>query len=187
MKASLLAAALLGMGLLSGAASAQQAVPETKKIGDFTVRCFPVKSVAPCDMFQERVNKDNGQRMVSFSLAYMPSGGRYILQLTVPLGISIEKGVVVAGGSYASPPLPYRRCDTSACFVEVLAPRELLDQFAKLGGNAEIRVVPDGAAKPVPFPFSFDGFSAALDDMMNSNKTRATAPDAVQTPAAPAK
>jgi len=174
--------AALVLGLLTGAAAAQQAAPESKRIGDFAVRCFPVKSVAPCDLFEEQVNRDSGQRVVSFSLAFMPSGGRYILQLTVPLGISIEKGVVVAGGSYASPPLPYRRCDTSACYVEVALPKDMVDSFARLGSKAEIRVVPDGADKAVGLPFSFDGFSAAHDEMVASNKAKATPPD--QIPAA---
>ncbi len=169
--------AALVLGLLTGAAAAQQAAPESKRIGDFAVRCFPVKSVAPCDVFEEQVNRDNGQRVVSFSLAYMPSGNRYILQLTVPLGISIEKGVVVAAGSYASPALPYRRCDASACYVEAALPKDMVDNFARLGGKAEIRVVPDGADKAVGLPFSFDGFSAAHDEMVASNKAKATAPD----------
>ncbi|MBV9549388.1 MAG: invasion associated locus B family protein [Alphaproteobacteria bacterium] len=187
MKAKLFAPVLFGCGLLAGTAAAQQVAPETKRIGDFTVRCFAVKSVAPCDMFEEQINRDNGQRVVSFSLAYMPSGGRYILQITVPLGIAIDKGVVVAGGTYTSPPLPYRRCDTSACFVEVALPKDLIDNFAKLGAKAEIRVVPDGQTKPVPFPFSFDGFSAAHDDMVASNKAKAVSPEALQAQAPPAK
>lgn len=192
MKAFLPAAAA-GLCLLAGAAAAQQATPETRQIGDFTMRCFPVKSVAPCDIFQERSNKDTGQRVVSFSLAFMPSGSRYILQVTVPLGISIEKGVVVTGGSYTSPSLPYRRCDTTACYVEVAVQRNLIDEFAKLGA-AQIRVVPDGVAKPVDLPFSFNGFTAALDAMMAANRTRATSPEELQAqapaagaPAAPAQ
>ncbi len=182
MKAFFPAAILLG--LLTVSAAAQQVTPETKRIGDFAVRCFPVKSIAPCDIFEEQVNRDTGQRVVSFSLAFTPSGGRYILQVTVPLAISIEKGVVVAGGSYTSPPLPYRRCDTNACFVEVEIRKDLVDSFARLG-KAEIRVVPDGSAKVVALPFSFDGFSAALDEMMASNRAKALSPEQLQ--AAPAK
>ena len=186
MKALLPAAAFLG--LLSVSAAAQQVTPESKRIGDFAVRCFPVKSVAPCDMFEEQVNRDTGQRAVSFSLAFMPAGSRYILQLSVPLAISIEKGVVVAGASYTSPVLPYRRCDASACFVEAAIPKDMVDSFARLGSKSEIRVVPDGSDKSVALPFSFDGFTAALDEMMASNKAKATSPDQLQAPAAaPAK
>jgi len=184
----LLSAAALGLTLLCGAAAAQQTAPEVKRIGDFAVRCFAVKSVAPCDMYEDRVNKNTGQRVLSMSLAYMPSGNRYILQLTVPLGVMIEKGVVVTGGSYTSPALPFRRCDQSGCYVEAAVAKDLVDQFAKLGSDAKLRVVPDGGdGKPFELPFSFDGFSAAHDEMVASNKAKAVSEAAAQAAAAPAK
>lgn len=170
---TLLAAAAL-VSSLCGPAQAQQPTPEVKRIGDFTVRCFPVKSVAPCDLYEDRVNKETGQRVLSFSLAYMPAGNRYVLQVTVPLGISLEKGAVVTGGSYTSPVLPFRRCDQGGCYVEAAVGKDLVDQFAKLGNDAKIRVVPDGNAQPFDFPFSFDGFSSAHDEMVTSNKAKAS-------------
>jgi invasion protein IalB len=190
---SLFTATALAFGLLGGAAIAQQAQPEVKRIGDFVVRCFPVKSVAPCDMYEDRANKETGQRVLTFSLAYMPSGNRYILQISVPLGVSIEKGVVVAGGSYTSPPLQFRRCDQAGCYVEVEVNKDLLDNFAKLGKDVKIRVYPDGTAKAFDLPLSFDGFSAAHDDMVASNKAKAAtaaelqAAAQAQQQAAPAK
>src|SRR5262249_354273 len=44
---------------LSGAALAQQAPetgarPEVKQVGDWAVRCFPIQSPSPCDVFQEQ-------------------------------------------------------------------------------------------------------------------------------------
>jgi invasion protein IalB len=181
MKASsLIAATVLALGLLGSAAIAQPAQPDVKHIGDFVVRCFPVKSVAPCDMYEDRANRDTGQRVLTFSLAYMPSGNRYILQISVPLGVSIEKGVVVAGGSYTSQPLQFRRCDQSGCYVEVAVNKELLDNFAKLGKDVKIRVYPDGVDKAFDLPLSFDGFSAAHDDMVASNKAKAATAEELQ-------
>jgi len=171
----LLACAAFGLGLMTAAAVAQQALqPDVKRIGDFSVRCYPVKSVAPCDLYEDRVNKENGQRVLSFSLAYMPSGGRYILAISVPLGVSIEKGVVITGAAYTSPPLPFRRCDAGGCYVEAAVPKDLVDQLAKLGNDAKIRVIPEGG-QTFDFPFSFDGFTAAHDEMVSSNKAKATA------------
>lgn len=181
----LLSVAALGLTLFCGAAAAQQPTPapEVKRIGDFAVRCFPVKSVAPCDLYEDRVNKDTGQRVLAMSLAYMPSQNRYVLQLTVPLGVMIEKGVVVTGAAFTSPPLPFRRCDQAGCYVEAPVTKELIDQFAKLGSDAKLRVVPDGGdGKPFELPFSFDGFSSAHDEMVASNKAKA-----VNEAAAPAK
>lgn len=179
----LLASAAFAFALSGTAAFAQTAQtgqPDVKRIGDFVVRCFPVKSVAPCDMYQERANKETGQRVLTFSLAYMPSGNRYILQVSVPLGVSIEKGVVITGGSYTSPALPFRRCDQAGCYVEAAVNKDLLDNFAKLGSDVKIRVVPDGGGKAFDFPFSFDGFSAAHDDMVASNKAKAATAEELQ-------
>jgi len=177
---TLLASAALGFSLLAGAAAAQQApVPEVKRIGDFAVRCYPVKSVAPCDLYEDRVNKESSQRVVSFSLAYMPSGNRYILAVSVPLGVSIEKGLIITGTGYTSPPLPFRRCDGGGCDVEAAVPKDLVDQFAKLGNDAKIRVTPD-SGQVFDFPFSFDGFTAAHDEMVASNKAKAISPEALQ-------
>ena len=180
MKATtLLASAVLALGLTAGAAAAQQGAPETKTIGAFQVRCFAIKSVAPCDLYEDRVDKQTGQRVVSLSLAYMPSGNRYILQVTVPLGISLEKGIVITGGGFTSPTLPVRRCDQTGCFVEAPVAKELVDALAKAGSDAKIRVVPEG--RPVfDFPFSFDGFTAAHDDMVASNRAKAVTPQELQ-------
>jgi invasion protein IalB len=180
MKATtLLASAVLALGLSAGAAAAQQSPPETKRIGAFQVRCFAIKSMAPCDLYEDRVDNQTGQRVVSFSLAYVPSGNRYILQVAVPLGISLEKGVVITGGGFTSPTLPVRRCDQTGCFVEAPVAKELIDALAKAGSDAKIRVVPDG--RPAfDFPFSFDGFTAAHDDMVASNKAKAISPQELQ-------
>ena len=177
---TILASAGLAFGLMTGAASAQQqSPPEVKRIGAFAVRCFAIKSVAPCDLYEDRVNNQSGQRVVSFSLAYVPSGNRYILQVAVPLGISLEKGVVITGGGFTSPTLPVRRCDQTGCFVEAPVAKELIDALAKAGSDAKIRVVPDG--RPAfDFPFSFDGFTAAHDDMVASNKAKAISPQELQ-------
>jgi len=174
-----LASALLVSGMMAGAATAQQAAPDVKRIGAFQVRCFPIKSVAPCDLYEAGMNEQSGQRVVSLSLAFMPSGGRYILQVTVPLGVSIEKGVVITGSGFTSPALPFRRCDQTGCFVEAPVGKDLVDALAKLGADAKIRVTPEGQ-KDFEFPFSFDGFSSAHDDMVASNKAKAVTPEQLQ-------
>jgi invasion protein IalB len=179
---NLLACAAFGLTLLTGAALAQQAAapqPEVKRIGDFSVRCYPVKSVAPCDLYEDRVNKETNQRVVSFSLAYMPAGNRYILAVSVPLGVAIEKGLIITGAGYTSPALPFRRCDGGGCYVELAVPKDLVDQFAKLGSDVKIRVTPD-SGKVFDFPFSFDGFTAAHDEMVASNKAKGMSAEALQ-------
>jgi invasion protein IalB len=178
MKRVLPFAALLFLAL---PALAQTGTPEVKRIGDFTVRCFPIRSVSPCDMYEERGNKDTGRRVLSMSIAYMPSASRYVMQITVPLGVDIAKGVVINAGSFTSPVMPYRRCDQTGCYVEATIGKDLIDAFAKAGSDAKVKVVADGG-KAFDFPFSFDGFAAAHDDMVAQNKAKATAPDQAAPP-----
>jgi len=157
-----------------GASAAPASGP--KRYGEFYVRCATTKSVAPCDLYQERANKETGQRVIGFSVGYMPSASRYIIQVVVPLGIDVAKGVVIADGNNSTPVMPYRRCDPAGCYVEAAVDKSLLDLFAKMGRDAKIKVAGyDGSStgKPFAFTFSFEGFSEGLGEMVAENKTRA--------------
>src|SRR5882672_10135794 len=68
--------------------------------GDWAVRCAltTVKSPAPCDVIQLTVNQDTKQRIMSFSLAYVPSRDAYAMQVIVPTGVALAKGMTVASG-----------------------------------------------------------------------------------------
>lgn len=156
------------------AATASAAAP--RRFGEFIVRCAPVKSVAPCDLYEERGDKNTGQRVIGFSIGFMPSASRYIMQVAVPLGVDISKGLIITDGKFTSPALPYRRCDRTGCFSEVAIDKPLIDAFSKMGSDAKIKVTADGG-KIYDFTFSFDGFSAAQDDMVAQNRAKATTPD----------
>jgi invasion protein IalB len=147
-----------------------------RQFGEFIVRCAQGKSVAPCDLYEERGDKNTGQRLIGFSIGYMPSTSHYIMQIAVPLGVSLDRGVIVSGGSFNSPKLPYRRCDQGGCYVETIIDKSLIDAFAKLGDDAKVKVAADGG-KIYDFTFSFKGFSAAHDDMVAQNKAKAVSPD----------
>jgi len=147
-----------------------------KHYGDFIVRCATAKSVAPCDMYEERGNKQTGQRLIGFSIGYMPSASRYIMQLAVPLGVAIDKGVTITSGALTSPAMPYRRCDQAGCYVEAPIDKSLIDVFTKMGSDARVKVTADGG-KVYSYTFSFDGFSPAHDDMVSENKAKAAPPD----------
>src|SRR5712671_2867461 len=116
MKSTLVGAAL-GVLFFSGAALAQQPAPdapgrpETKTVEDWIVRCFPIQSPSPCDMFQEQDAQQTHQRVLSLSIAFVPSLDRHALQVSVPLDISIPKGLTIQAEGYTSPVLKYRRCD----------------------------------------------------------------------------
>jgi invasion protein IalB len=171
-----LAAAFAGLMLACGAASAQQAAPpgrpDVKTVGDWQVRCFPVNNSNPCDMFQEMANKDSRQRILSISVAFNPSLDRHLLQITVPLDISIQKGLTIQSDSYTSPVLKYRMCTREGCFVQMAADNAMIEALAKSGPEAKLNIVGDNG-KSYGLQFSLKGFAAAHDDMVAQARAKA--------------
>jgi len=186
---SVLKGAVLGVLLACGAAQAQEAGagapparPDVKTVEDWMVRCFPIQSPSPCDMFQEQDSQQARQRVLSLSLAYVPSLDRHALQVSVPLDVSIPKGLTIQTDSFTSPVLKYRRCDRNGCYVEQAVDNGLIQSLAKSSGTAKINIVADNG-KSYGLTFSLKGFAAAHDDMVAQAKAKAKAVEK----AAPAK
>ena len=156
--------------------------PEIKQVGDWAVRCYPMQSASPCDIFQQQNQKDSQQRILALSLAYVPNLDKHAIQIAVPLGISIPKGAIIHTASYSSPALAYRRCDRAGCYVEMLVDNAMVDQLAHGGDSAMVKITADDG-KSYDLKFSLNGFSAAHDSMAEQAKQKAKAPP----PAAPAK
>ena len=135
----------LGLLSLTSAAVADDTPPanngpvqpsETKPYGDWTVRCYPVKSPSPCDMFELLANKQTQQRVLSVSIAYVPGRDSHVIQIAVPLGVSIPRGLILTSDTYTSPALKYRRCDRGGCYVEMLMPNDSVNALAGAGTSA---------------------------------------------------
>lgn len=193
--ASAVAGAVFAVALSAGPVLAQgqgqvAGKPEQKQFDDWQVRCFPVQSPSPCDMFQELLNQQRNQRILAMSIAYVPSMDRYALQVTVPLGISIPKGLTIQTDSFTSPTLKYRRCDRDGCYVETGVDKTLIEGIAKSSpdGKAKVNIVVDNG-KSYGLTFFLKGFAAAHDDMVNEARAKAkavTPPANGAAPAAPA-
>jgi invasion protein IalB len=178
-----LAGILAGLLLAGGAASAQQPPPssnsapqmDVKTIGDWKVRCFGVQNPNPCDQFWEQVDPRSGQRVVAVSIAYVPSMDRHLMQVTVPLGILIPKGLTIQTDSYTSPVMHYRMCSRDGCFVQLAVDNGLIESLAKSSTDAKVNIVGDNG-KPYGLPVSLKGFSGAHDEMVSEAKAKAKAP-----------
>lgn len=165
----------------------QQAAPApndnvalTENFGDWTVRCFKIKGAAPCDVLQLAANKDTKQRVLSLSIAYVPSRDSYGMQIIVPLGIALAKGVTLEAGDKTLTSIKYTRCERDGCYVEVLAPDTTLAEMANMP-KTTLNIFGYGKTEAAKLPLSLNGFGTALNRMKQLARERAVTPPA-QTP-----
>jgi invasion protein IalB len=156
-------------------------VTDNKPIGDWTVRCFSVTSASPCDMYEELQDKNSHQRVLGFSIAYVPKDDKHVVDIAVPLGVSIAAGATIKTDNYTSPRLGFRRCDGQGCYVEGLMPNDMIAAIAKSGPNATVNIMADDG-KSFALPLSLNGFASAHDAMTQLAKQKAK-----DVPAAPAE
>ena len=182
MMKSLLPAICAGLLLSVGGAMAQQAGaptdpgrPDVKPVGDWFVRCFPIESPSPCDMFQQLDSQTTKQRVLSISLAYVPSIDRHALQIMVPLEIAIPKGVTLQTDTFKSPVLKYRRCDRNGCYVEMPVENSFVESLSRSSGEGgKVNIVADNG-KSYALNFFLKGFPAAHDEMVSQARAKAKA------------
>jgi invasion protein IalB len=158
----------------AAAAAAAQQFSINQNVGDWVVRCVltSVKSPAPCEVLQSTVNKDTQQSISSMSIAYVPSRETYAMQIVVPTGVALAKGLTLA------PPLnavKFTRCERDGCYVEMLIDNAAITSLAGAGKGATIGVVGYGRANEIKLPVSLTGFPEAMDRMKTFARERAVA------------
>jgi len=174
---SMLMFALPASGQTATGGQAQQPLTanESKNVGDWLVRCFPVKSPTPCDMLYILAIKNTGQVMLSMRIADVPSKDRHVMIIGVPLGVSFAKGIVVTTDGGATAPLLFQRCDREGCYVQTMLDDNSMDSLAKsTAANTAIKFAGyNGKAFSLPFPLN--GFAEARDTMDQLAKGRVAA------------
>ena len=141
----------------------EPAPTDVKSFGDWTVRCFPVKSPAPCDLLQATVDKATGRRIISTSIAYAPELNRYLAKIIVPLGVKIAAGISITSDKYKSRALTITRCENDGCYVEDQLDAALVEKLT--GGKTAGAVVTLLSGSHVTLPLSLRGFSDAAAEM----------------------
>lgn len=158
-------------------AQAQSAPPKpdvTKQYGDWLVRCYPVSSPSPCDMFELLAQKKTGNRVMSMSFAFAPKENRYVVQIAVPLGVALKTGLTIKAGTYSSPTLRFRRCDRGGCYVEGVTNSAMVDALSQGTGQAKATIASD-EGRTLDVAFSLTGFGEARNAMAELAKQRAVA------------
>ncbi len=140
--------------------AAQEPAPtDVKTFGDWVVRCFPIKSLAQCDMFQATFDKTTQRRIVSTSIAYAPSLNGYVAKVVVPLGVQIAAGATVTADKYKSGTLVFARCENDGCYIEGPLDTALVEKL--IGGKSASITVTSLSGSHVALPLSLRGFSDA--------------------------
>jgi invasion protein IalB len=155
-------------------APAAQQFSINQNVGDWVVRCVQagVKSPAPCEVLQSTVNKDNKQRISSLSIAYVPSRDTYAMQIVVPTGVSLAKGLAL-GPTLKG--IKFTRCERDGCYVETLIDNAGVTSLSGAGKATTIGVVGYGKDTEIKLPVSLTGFPEAMDRMKTFAKDRAVA------------
>jgi invasion protein IalB len=144
-------------------------------VGDWAVRCAQttVKSPAPCDVIQLTVNQDSKARIMSFSLAYLPSRDTYAMQVIVPTGVALTRGLIVSAGNVALQGVKFTRCERDGCYVEALIDAAAVNALSAAGAMTSVTVVGYGQSNQVNLPISLNGFADALNRMRTLARERA--------------
>jgi invasion protein IalB len=152
-----------------------------KTFSGWDVRCYPVQTPAPCDMWEAIAFKKGGALAVSVSIVYVPSRNEHLLQFVVPLGIDLPKGAKLVAGSYTSEMWHYHHCDRIGCYVIVPQGNAIVDAL-KGQPDMKVRVV-QFHGKSFDLNVPLKGFDEAHDAMVELARQKATtkaapAPDA---------
>jgi invasion protein IalB len=145
-----------------------------QSVGDWVVRCVQttVKSPAPCEVMQTTVNKDTKLRISAFSVAFVPSRDAYAIQIVVPTGVALAKGLQLGTALNGA---KFDRCERDGCYVEMLLDNASIASLSGAGKATTIGVVGYGQANEIKLPVSLNGFPEALDRMKGYAKDRAVA------------
>lgn len=147
----------------------------TEDHGSWQVQCFgAVASGARCQIAARVATGNGAQTVLVFALAPAGDGDAFDVQIALPLGFAIGKGVELAiGGDYQAN-IDVSRCTAQGCLIEGRATPQLITAMRR-GRDVGFKVrTPDDQV--VQIPLSLQGFTAALERLAAE-----PTPDAVPT------
>lgn len=166
---------------VSGAAQPVVGAPAGPKVDatvvdDWRVECYdPPVNGLKCQMLQQLVEREQNKVVLITSLAYLPSSQATQIQIVLPLGFLLKRGVELEAGGYTSTVAP-DRCTAQGCIVEGVAAPELIAAFRR-AKDARVSIVADNG-QTVRVPFSLMGFTKAYDMVEQRNREAVAANEA---------
>ncbi len=168
----LAAAAPSPSGAAAPSTPAQTSNQGIENFGDWDVRCFPVKSASPCEAIYLAVEKRTHQRVTGLTVVYAPAQDRYVMQVAVPLGVSIADGLVIQTSTFTTAKLPFRRCDEGGCYIETAINTKMIDALKGASASEALLAIVWADGKKATLPFSLKGFGDAVAEMVKLARDR---------------
>jgi invasion protein IalB len=140
--------------------AAAPAAPVTQ-FGDWYLRCFEARGGPACNVTHSIILKESRKQVLLLSLAYSPERAQYAMEVLVPLGVDVRRGIDITVGDIAAKSVPVTRCELSGCVVDAI----LGDELVKAMRSAHSGKVTLGgiAAQDASIEFSLSGFEQADD------------------------
>jgi hypothetical protein len=110
---------------------------------------------------------------MSFSLAFVPSRDTYAMQVIVPTGVALQRGMTLALGEQALNGVKFTRCERDGCYVEALVDAATVTALSATGATTNVTVVGYGQTNDVSLPISLNGFGDAMNRMRTLARERA--------------
>jgi invasion protein IalB len=149
----------------------------SEMIGDWTVRCFRIQTIAPCDILQVASQQETQRRVLLVSIAYVPSQNVYWAQVVVPLAVALSKGMTIPAGDATLNAMRFTRCERDGCYVEQQLPDAAIQALRGMESTT-INIVAYGNEQAANLPLSLNGFGQAIDRLRTEARQRATNPPA---------
>jgi invasion protein IalB len=145
---------------------------EVKAVGDWSLECFkPAFDEGACQIVHRVVSGQGSQVVLVFSLAASAADVPANVQIALPLGLALSRGVQVLIGSEYQNHVPLSRCTPQGCLIEGTLTSALLAAMRK--ERAGMMTVTDERGEAIKLPFSLIGFSDAYTQMIAENSASA--------------
>ena len=125
-----------------------------------------------CEMIQDVVDNESHQELVRIAIGKLPDG-KPIMDLTMPLGVSLEKDVGLVLGTEPARTVKYRTCLAQGCIADFPLD-DKLQASLNAGKDGNILITGLASDKPIAIPLSLKGYSAAKRVYENGEAKRSS-------------
>ena len=157
-------AALLLVASLLGGSGSLFAADKPKNFKNWVRSCTDVQGGKRqiCTLIQHLNMKDSGRRILSVNIQKLPQG-KASVTLSLPLGVDLLQGAVVAVDKLKPFKVPFRVCLNNGCHITLTGDAKWLESVKK--GNQMMVTFANRQGKRFSIPVSLSGFTAGFNSL----------------------